>query len=45
MFRASQDAGARAYVDPVEKPWGQTVSYLIDPAGILLELATPMGSA
>jgi len=44
MFRAAQDAGARPYVEPVEKPWGQTVSYLIDPSGILIELATPMSA-
>lgn len=35
-------AGARPYTEPVEKPWGQTVAYLIDPSGILLELATPV---
>ncbi len=25
------------------KPWGQVVSYLRDPNGVLVELATPMG--
>lgn len=40
---AAIEAGARSYVGPVEKPWGQTVAYLIDPSGILIELATPVG--
>ena len=44
MCDAAIAAGARSYVAPVEKPWGQTVAYLIDPAGILLELATPINS-
>ncbi len=35
-------AGAGAYADPVLKPWGQTVAYLRDPNGILVEVATPM---
>lgn len=33
-------AGARRYVDPIDKPWGQTVAYLVDPNGILVEIAT-----
>ena len=43
MHAAALAAGARPYVAPVEKPWGQTVAYVIDPSGILLELATPIG--
>lgn len=35
-------AGATNYVKPVDKPWGQTVSYLRDPNGILVEIATPV---
>ena len=35
-------AGATSYVEPVDKPWGQTVSYLRDPNGILVEIATPV---
>ncbi|MEL7155268.1 MAG: VOC family protein [Actinomycetota bacterium] len=35
-------AGARSYTEPVEKPWGQTVAYLVDPNGILIEVATPV---
>jgi lactoylglutathione lyase len=33
-------AGARLYVDPIDKPWGQTVAYVIDPNGALIEIAT-----
>jgi len=36
------DAGASLYVDPVEKPWGQTVAYVRDPNGLLVEIATPI---
>ncbi len=39
---SAQAAGARRYVDPIEKPWGQTVAYIIDPNGILVEIATPV---
>jgi lactoylglutathione lyase len=35
-------AGGTLYVAPVDKPWGQTVAYLRDANGILIELATPM---
>lgn len=41
---AAVTAGARRYLDPLEKPWGQTVAYLIDPNGALIEVGTPMGS-
>ncbi len=37
-------AGARLYVEPTTKPWGQTVAYLIDPNGFLVEIATPVGA-
>ncbi len=36
-------AGATPYVAPTEKPWGQTVAYVRDPNGLLVEIATPMG--
>lgn len=36
-------AGAIAIVEPTDKPWGQTVSYVRCPAGILVELCTPLG--
>lgn len=35
-------AGALPYVEPMEKPWGQTVAYVVDPNGLLVELATAM---
>jgi catechol 2,3-dioxygenase-like lactoylglutathione lyase family enzyme len=35
-------AGATPYVDAMEMPWGQTVAYVRDPDGILVELATPV---
>lgn len=37
------EAGATVVVRPAVKPWGQTVAYLRDPDGILIELASPMG--
>ncbi len=36
-------AGAVSLSEPNPKPWGQVVSYLRDPNGVLVELATPMG--
>ena len=41
---AALAAGARPYTDPIVKPWGQTVAYVVDPSGILVELATPVAS-
>ena len=41
---AAVAAGGRQYTAPVDKPWGQTVAYLVDPQGILLEVATPVQS-
>ena len=35
--------GAIELKKPEQKPWGQVVSYLRCPAGILLELCTPTG--
>ena len=34
--------GAVELKEPTEKPWGQTVSYVRCPSGILIELGTPM---
>lgn len=39
---AAVEAGGRLYVEPTSKPWGQTVGYVIDPFGALIELATPI---
>ncbi|MCU0925612.1 MAG: VOC family protein [Hydrogenophaga sp.] len=36
-------AGARELAAPVTKPWGQVVSYLRCPDGVLVELCTPVG--
>ena len=38
-------AGATLVRGPTEKPWGQTVAYVRDPDGILVELCTPMPTA
>ncbi len=35
-------AGATAVQPATQKPWGQTVGYVRDPNGVLLELCTPM---
>lgn len=36
-------AGAVAVKAPTKKPWGQVVSYVRDPNGVLVELCSPMG--
>lgn len=41
-FSRALEAGAMAVVDPKVKPWGQTVSYVRDLDGILIELGSPM---
>ena len=41
LDRAVQ-AGASRYTEPAEKPWGQTVAYVRDPNGVLVEIATPV---
>ncbi len=35
-------AGATLHHGPEQKPWGQTVGYVRDPNGFLIELCTPM---
>lgn len=35
--------GARELKSPEPKPWGQIVSYLRCPSGLLIELCTPVG--
>lgn len=42
---AALAAGGTIYGDPLEKPWGQTVAYVVDPDGLLVEVATPMAPA
>ena len=42
-LEAAVAAGGRRYTEPATKPWGQTVAYLVDPFGALVELGTPVG--
>lgn len=35
--------GATLVEEPMQKPWGQTVAYIRDMDGFLLEICTPMG--
>lgn len=37
-------AGAQPVTEPVQKPWGQTVAYIRDLNGILVELCSPMSA-
>ncbi len=39
-FQRAVAAGATAVVEPVTKPWGQTVAYVRDLDGFLVELCT-----
>jgi lactoylglutathione lyase len=41
-FAAAQAAGAEPLVEPVKKPWGQTIAYVRDPSGILIEIGEPV---
>jgi lactoylglutathione lyase len=41
-YARALDAGARAVQPPQAMPWGQTVAYVEDPEGFLVELCTPM---
>lgn len=41
-YKRVLDHGAVNVAGPVEKPWGQTVAYVRDPFGILIELASEM---
>lgn len=36
-------AGASDVAGPKQKPWGQTIAYVRDPNGLLVEIASPMG--
>ena len=36
-------AGARKVLAPTQKPWGQTIAYVRDLNGNLVEICTPMG--
>lgn len=39
-YMGAVDAGATPVSAPVKKPWGQTVAYVRDPDGILVEVAS-----
>lgn len=41
-FSQAVEAGAIAVVAPTVKPWGQTVAYVRDLDGILIEIGSPM---
>ena len=42
-FDKAVKAGAQPVSKPEQKPWGQTVAYVRDNNGFLVELCTPMG--
>jgi AraC-like DNA-binding protein/uncharacterized glyoxalase superfamily protein PhnB len=42
-FERAVENGALPLAQPVEKPWGQVVSFVRDPFGTLLELNSPTG--
>jgi uncharacterized glyoxalase superfamily protein PhnB len=42
LFKRAVSAGATTVSEPATKPWGQTVAYLRDNSGHLVELCTPM---
>jgi lactoylglutathione lyase len=41
-YARALQAGARPMQGPEQMPWGQTVAYVADPDGFLVELCTPM---
>jgi uncharacterized glyoxalase superfamily protein PhnB len=41
-FARAVAAGALAIAEPAPKPWGQTVAYVRDDSGFLVELCTPI---
>ena len=42
LYAQAVKAGATPVTEPAVKPWGQTVAYLRDNNGYLVELCTPM---
>jgi lactoylglutathione lyase len=42
LFGRAVKAGAVVVSEPVEKPWGQTVAYVRDQQGFLVELCSPL---
>ncbi len=43
-LKRAVDAGAMLVQDASETPWGQTISYVSDPNGCLVEICTPVPS-
>lgn len=41
----AKESGGTVYTPTVKKPWGQTVAYVRDPCGVLVEIGTPMPAA
>ncbi len=41
-FKRAIEAGAKPLAEPHDTPWGQTVSYVRDPFGVLVGIASPM---
>ncbi len=41
-FEKAVECGAKPVMQPARKPWGQTVSYVRDLNGCLVEIASPM---
>ncbi|MEM9366316.1 MAG: VOC family protein [Planctomycetota bacterium] len=44
-YRKAISEGADGKKEPTEMPWGQTVSYVCDPNGFLIEICSPMKPA
>jgi lactoylglutathione lyase len=42
LMKKAVKLGAKSYEKAKKKPWGQTVGYLKDPDGFLIEVCTPM---
>ena len=44
LIKIALDNGAEQLAETVVKPWGQTVGYVRDINGFIIEICTPMGS-
>jgi uncharacterized glyoxalase superfamily protein PhnB len=42
-FEKAVENGAKVVKKPEQKPWGQTVAYVSDDFGTIVEICTPMG--
>lgn len=42
LYRKALENGAVDVAAPKEMPWGQTVAYVRDPNGVLIEIASPI---